>query len=112
MRILCSHSREAQRRVIAAGGVKMIVLAVQSHSDYERLQQEALGILAKLAALDPKAVMDSGGLEAVIGIMEMFPQYSWVQGWGCQAIRHCGAQNKQRVADMTGFEKCEDVLKS
>merc|ERR1719468_1119238 len=98
LRIMCTTSREAQRRVMAAGGLKAVTMAVTSHSESARLQQEAIAILAKLSMTAPEAVMASGGLESITHIMDLFPSYSWIQMWGCQAIKHLGAADQKRVA--------------
>lgn len=112
LRILCSSTRDARSRALKAGALKALSMAIQTHSEAEQMQQEAIGLIAKLSQADPKGVMDNGGLENITRIMDTFPQYTWVQMYGCQAIRHLGTEDRRRVDQMECFGKCEKVLEA
>lgn len=96
--------------VLQNGGLTAVLAALALHPESIRVQEEAMGALRWLAERDAKYVMEANGLEATMKVMESFPQFSWVQMWGCGALLAFARIKPGRVSDSGGFDAIKSAL--
>mmetsp|Transcript_43723 Transcript_43723/g.132370 ORF Transcript_43723/g.132370 Transcript_43723/m.132370 type:complete len:239 (-) Transcript_43723:87-803(-) len=107
-----AEKKDGQQIILDAGGIKAILAAAEAHGQDEqgRVPQEALGALTKLAARDAARVLDAGGLDQVLRVADLFPSYSWVQVWCCQAMKEFSLHDHRRIEAVEGYDKIQEIM--
>lgn len=93
LRTLC-WTWDGAFQVLHEGGIEATLATAANLPEDEIVQQEAIGVLTTLAARNAEAVLNARGYEFILRGMADHPT-SWVQAWGCEALRLFAEQARQ-----------------
>lgn len=106
LRTLC-WTWDGAFQVLHEGGIEATLATAANLPEDEIVQQEAIGVLTTLAARNAEAVLNARGYEFILRGMADHPT-SWVQAWGCEALRLFAEQDHKRL----DHEYCMDLIQS
>lgn len=87
---LACHSRKSKTRIVALGGIELVLKALRIHTDQERLQHVGIVALYNLADSDldhALRLQQHGGIHSVIASMQLYCFSETIQRAGCSLIR-------------------------
>ena len=107
--LICSDDVSILRHLGRSGIAKTIIEAMNSQKDLIRLQEKGCATLAQLSTLTAEtyAIVDNGGIEAIVQSMLLYPDSFSVQEAACntlKALAKISTKNRKMIVHAGGVD--------